>query len=180
MAYDVRVSSRLLRPNVAAGFIEAAAEGIDRMLREGDILMWPGDPDLSLNMGYVQMEKRAWVPQLGRYANKGEVITRRYEVWRHCEDGVDRIIGTWNPDHIDRIIPDLARMRLGSPGHVDTIKAIDDHNDALREANSRETREVMAEVKEYATKLVVEREEGKSFFPVGDKVDLTPKTPAGE
>ena len=154
----------LYRTHERTGYMHADAPELDRKLREGDGIFWTGDPRLYLSMGIVTAERRVWVDELGRYAQPGEVIARRYEVWRHGEDGRDHLIGTWRLEEFDRILMDLAPLRLDSPGHVDTIEAIDKHNEALERENSRKLKETLMEGLEHQIKLWHDLHNPKNVF----------------
>lgn len=154
----------LYRTHELTGYMHADAPELDRKLREGDGMVWVGDPRLELRMGIVVANRRVWVDELGRYASPGEVIARRYEVWRHGEDGQDHLIGTWRLEDFDRILLDLAPMRLDSPGHVDTLEAIDRHNTMLEREASRQLREVLLDGLEYQLKLWHDRNNPRNVF----------------
>lgn len=154
----------LYRVHELTGYMHADAPELDRKLREGDGIVWTGDPRLFLSMGIVVANRRTWVDELGRYVQPGEVIARRYEVWRHGEDGRDYLIGTWRLEEFDRILMDLAPMRLDSPGHVDAIEEIDRHNEALERENSRKFKEAMIEGVEHQVKLWHDLHNPKNVF----------------
>lgn len=126
--------SGLFRTDLETGFVHADADELDRKLREGDGLLWSGDPRLYLGMGILTAPQSRWEEKLGRRVQKGDIVARRYEVWRHTEDGEDVLIGHWQLSEFDRILVDLAPMRLDSPGHVDALDEIDKHNAKLEKA----------------------------------------------
>lgn len=154
----------ILRPDLRAGFVHAEAPELDRKLREGDGILWQGDPRLYLSIGVVQAERRAYVDELKRYVSKGEIVARCYEVRRHGEDGEDHLIGRWPVEQFDRILFDLAPMRLDSPGHVDALDAIDRHNAEMEKAASTRMKEVLFEGLEHGLKLAHDRHEGRNRF----------------
>lgn len=162
------MTSSLIKPNQDIGWIRGDAEALDVKLRQGDGLGWPGDPRLSLVQGVVEAAKRTQHPITGKWLRKGDVVARRWEVWRECEDGVERQIGHWRMEEFDRILLDLSGMRLDSPGHVDALDAIDKSNDAHEDAIMRDFRENYGEMTERGTKLFRELRDGKdTFYQVG-------------
>lgn len=158
----------LLRPNLQTGYLHAEASEVDRKLREGDGVLWAGDPRLFLSMGTVTANRRAWIESLGRYVNKGEIVARRYEVWRWGEDGNAHLIGTWRVEDFDRILWDLAPLRLDSPGHKDALTAIDEHNEAVEKENSRKFKEATMEGLEHQVRLWHDRENPRNRFYMND------------
>lgn len=156
--------SALHVPDSDAGWSRADAPELDRKLREGDGLGFPGDPALYLGQGVVTSRKRQQHPKTGAWLYPGDIIARRWEVWRHCEDGVDRIIGHWPEHDFDRIIFDLAPMRLDAPNRVSSEDAIDAHNAEIEDKNSREAKDVIGEATEHLAKLVHDRTQPRNVF----------------
>lgn len=118
------MAENLLTPSDQFGWVRADAADLAAKLRAGDMLGWPGDPDLDLRQGVVEEVK--W----GRPT--GKIVARRWEVWRHCEDGVDRMIGNWRMEEFDRIIFDLTHMRAEAPkkeAAIDRIERLNDENE---------------------------------------------------
>lgn len=146
----------LLLPNSDFGWVRADASDLDRKLREGDGIQWSGDPDLDLRQGVVE-EMRSGRPT-------GKIVARRWEVWRHCEDGVDRIIGHWRMEEFDRILFDLARMRAEAPGHVDVVESIDKGNAATEAAIWQKGHDAYSEMMEHMLKLWHDRNNPKNVF----------------
>lgn len=146
----------LLTPNANFGWVRADAADLDRKLREGDGIHWSGDPDLDLRQGVVE-EMRSGRPT-------GKIVARRWEVWRHCEDGVDRLIGHWRMEEFDRILFDLAAMRAEAPGHVDVIDSIDAKNLAAEAAIWEPWRQAQGEMLEHMAKLYHDRNNPKNVF----------------
>lgn len=137
-------------PHPDAGFIHWEAERLDKMLREGDGIFWAGDPRLWLGMGVIERH--------------GHVVARRYEVWRHTEEGEDVLIGHWRLEEFDRILMDLSGMRLDAPGHVDVVDAIDKENAKLEAANDAKMHDAMGEMMEHGLKLWHDRNNPKNTF----------------
>lgn len=146
----------LLLPNQDFGWVRADAPELDRKLREGDGIHWSGDPDLDLRQGVVEETKN------GRPT--GKIVARRWEVWRHCEDGVQRPIGTWRMEEFDRILFDLAAMRAEAPGHVDVVDSIDAKNAANEEKVWQPFRDAQGEMTEHLAKLWHDRNNPKNVF----------------
>lgn len=159
------------------GFAHADAYETDRKLREGDGLMWPGDPALELHMGILTAKRTGFHPQVRRHVRKGEVIARRYEVW--STNFPDAPIAHWTLEEYDRIIFDMARMRLDSPGHVDTGLAVDANNDKVIEAAQNDYAEHYMEGAEHLGKLIHDRTQPKNVFRqmpgTGEGVKVTDK-----
>lgn len=146
----------ILRPDADLGFLRGDAPELDRKLREGDGIHWGGDPDLTLAQGVVE-ETRS-----GRLT--GKIVARRWEVWRMCEDGVDRMIGHWRMEEFDRILFDLAAMRAEAPGHVFVDDAIEKANVANEKRVWAPYREKSFEMKEHMAKLWHDRTQPKNVF----------------
>lgn len=143
----------ILQPTDGVGYIHAQATELDRQLREGDGMLWPGDPRLDLRVGVLTAAKSGWDPNLKRNLRKGDVVARCYEVWRHSEDGSDYRIGRWRLEDFDRILFDLAPLRLDAPNRTDTLTAIDQHNARLEKENSERMRGKLVEMFEHVLKL---------------------------
>lgn len=135
----------LLLPNNDFGWMRADAADLDRKLREGDGIHWSGDPDLDLRQGVVE-EMRSGRPT-------GNIVARRWEVWRHCEDGVDRMLGHWRMEEFDRILFDLASMRADAPGHVNVVDAIELKNAENEKRIWEPYRQAQGEMLEHLAKL---------------------------
>ncbi len=142
--------SGVLHPHQELGWVRDTTDLVNQ-LHNGDGIHWPGDPDLSLHQGVISNRQ-------------GKILARRWEVWRHCEDGQDRMIGHWRMEEYDRIIFDLARMRAESPGHVNVTDRIDAHNAEIEAANSRKFRDSMGEMLEHQAKLQHDLTEGRNVF----------------
>lgn len=146
----------ILLPNSDFGWVRADAADLDRKLREGDGIQWSGDPDLDLRQGVVE-EVRSGRPT-------GKIVARRWEVWRHCEDGVDRLIGHWRMEEFDRILFDLARMRAESPGHVDVVDSIEAQNEANDKRIWQKGHDAYSEMMEHMLKLHHDRNNPRNVF----------------
>lgn len=142
------------------GSIAAAPEWqeLARKLVEGDGLMWPGDPRLSLSIGVLKDR---------RTGKTG----RRLEVHRHNEDGSETIVSHWRPEDHFRVIYDLAGMRIDSPGHVDTVTKIEADNAALEDAQSRKAQDSMAEMLDHSLRLQHDRSNPRNKFYMNGQTD---------
>lgn len=139
-------------------------EELGRKLQVGDGIHWAGDPDLDLHVGIV-CAKRAGIDKAGIYRRAGDVVARRYEVWRHCEDGADRMIGHWRLEERDQIIMDVARMRGALEGRAQLAEdEIDTNNAAIEQAKADEYLETAYPLLEHALELDHDRTEGKNVF----------------
>lgn len=128
----------VLHPHQDLGWVRDTTDLVQK-LHYGDGIQWSGDPSLYLAQGVIEQ--------------KGKILARRWEVWRECEDGMDRIIGHWRMEEYDRIIFDLARMRAEAPSHENVADRIDAHNAEIEKANSRQFRDSAGEMLEHAAKL---------------------------
>jgi hypothetical protein len=146
----------LVTPNQQFGWIRADAADLDRKLRDGDGIHWSGDADLFLGQGVV--EEVRW----GR--KTGKVVARRWEVWRRCEDGEERLLGHWRMEEFDRILFDLARMRAESPEHEDVLALIDKDNAKTEDRIWAPARDALGEMKEHGAKLLHDRQNPKNVF----------------
>jgi hypothetical protein len=129
---------------------DPAWEELDRKLRGGDGLQWTGDPDLWLGIGVI--------------TRGTQEVARRLEVWRHCEDGEDRMIGSWHPGEAFRVCYDLAGMRADRPNAVPVIDQIDQHNAKLEQESETKAEESLAAATEHAAKLWHDTNEPRTVF----------------
>lgn len=114
--------------------------------------MWTGDPRLELRIGILK-EKAT-----GRTA-------RRYEVWRHCEDGSDQRIGTWRMDEYGQILHDLAVMRAGAEGReVSVLDRIDTHNAKIEKANADKYKDAAGVILDHGARLLHDTTQPKQTF----------------
>jgi hypothetical protein len=146
----------VLLPNSDFGWIRADAKDLDLKLRTGDGIQWSGDPNLELRQGVVEEVK--W----GRPT--GKIVARRWEVWRHCEDGIDRSIGHWRMEEFDRILFDLAKMQAGVRGHENVIDAIERDEVAREKVQSDRFADSYGGMLEHMAKLWHDRNEGRNVF----------------
>lgn len=153
----------ILTNTPGVGYVNVEDTTLDRQLREGDGLGWSGDADLWLGYGVIVAPHRIQSPN-GTWYDKGEVMARRYEVWRSCEDGQDRIIAHWRMEERERILYDLARMRAEAPGHVSVEDSIDRGNAAVDAANSQQFRDAYGEMLSHASALAHDRNNPKNVF----------------
>jgi hypothetical protein len=147
---------KILTPSEDFGWLRGDAADLERKIQKGDGLGWPGDPDMTLAQGVVE-EMKYGVPT-------GNIVARRWEVWRHCEDGIERIIGHWRMEEFDRIVFDLTRMRADSPGHVDVVDQIEKANAENEDRIWAPARDALGEMKEHAAKLWHDTHEPKNVF----------------
>lgn len=101
--------------------------GLDKAIKEGDAtLLWPGDERMFLVFNRQ---------------------TNLYEVWRACEDNVDRIICSWPPDQMDaRLIKHIASIDSRTR---DVLKRIDAENDAVVRDRDREAAAALESAADY-------------------------------
>jgi hypothetical protein len=132
-----------------------------RQLHQGDGLAWPGDPRLGLSIGVLHDRK----------ANR---TGRRLEVWRYNEDGSETMVAHWHLSEQHRVIYDLTRMRVDSPGHQSVLDGIDKHNDAMEQKALQQYRDSVGEATEHAARLYHDRNEPKNRFFMSDVKSGTP------
>lgn len=145
--------------------ITAEAVELDRWLREGKPeLGWRGDPRLDLRIGTLQAKKTGIDPVTGTWKKMGDVVARRYEVWRHTEDGEDVQIGHWRLDEYLKIIPDLVDMDPRKPGHESVLDKIDRHNEALEREQSHRYYDAVGEMMDHYIRLWHDRTQPKNTF----------------
>lgn len=128
---------------------------------DGDGLVWAGDPTLWLGIGVIEQQHRE--------------VARRLEVWKHCADGADRLVGSWHPSEAFRVCSDLAEMRADKPGGSTVLADIDRHNEMMEKAAEQRIEDVLAEATEYMAKLHADTSGPRQTFrQVGGKRDEWP------
>lgn len=142
-------------PHPDIGYVHAEAYELERKLREGDGIFYSGDPRLELRVGVM-------VPTKGKY--RGQIRGRRYEVWRHGEDGKDVRIGHWRLEEFDRILLDMAQMDVRTPGHESIIDRIEAGNDEHEKKLARDFRDAYGEMLEHGHKLIHDRNNPRTTF----------------
>lgn len=154
-------SMPLIRDN-AAGYVRSEDAELDRQLREGDGLVWKGDPSLSLAYGLLLAPKRMQHPVTGRWLNRGDLIAKRYEVYTHTPDGEDTLLSHWKMDEFGRILFDIAGMKAGFEGRAPTAEErIDKNNAAVEKASTDQFRDHYAAMYEHAHSIIQEKLVGK-------------------
>ncbi len=139
-------------PNAQTGYAHAGMEELDRKLKQGDGLTWGGDPDLDLHMGVIT-DKR------------GNVVARRYEVWRFCEDGQERMLAHWRLEEFDRILLDIVMMKAGAEGKVASAEVrIDTANAKLEKEQSDKFVEKNFDTLDHALRLAHDTTRAKNTF----------------
>lgn len=135
----------------------------DWLVQGKPTLGWRGDPRLELRIGVLQAQKNG-NDRKGRFRTAGEVLARRYEVWRHNEDGTDTNILSRKLTDFADIIPALVQIDPRTPGHVGTIERIEKEN-KLRDKHAADAvQEAHGEATEHLWKLVADRENGRTTF----------------
>lgn len=146
----------------ASGGIASTAdlEPLAKLIVEGDGLGWPGDPRMELRIGILTHKPT------GRTG-------KRLEVHRNNEDGSVTLVSHWLPSEQHRILFDLSRMRLDSPGHVDTLDIIDKHNEKKEAEASDQFRDSYGEMLDHFYRLNHDLTQPKNRFYLND---IKPKT----
>ena len=178
----------LYTTNDETGFVHAEAPELERKLQEGDGILWQGDPNLELGMETYSAPVTGWftIPTTGKqvYVQKGDILARRYAVYRHCEDGTTQRIGHWRLEDFDRILMDIAPMRLDAPNRESTIDRIDRENAEAERDNDRAVMDAMGAGLEYTLKLDHDINQGRNVFrgmpglrdiKLPESVDMTAK-----
>lgn len=154
----------LYTPNPVTGIMHGEAPELDRKLREGDNLFWKGDPRLSLAMGVLTAKRSGYDNKVERTVRKGDILARRYEVWRHNEDGTDTLVGHWRLEEFDRIILDLVAMDPRTPGHVPVEERLAKADAELEKRKSEEFREVAGPMIEHVMLIAHDTTQPKHTF----------------
>lgn len=142
-------------PGNDGGFQHSGAEDLDRQLREGDGIIWGGDPDLFLAVGVVEEVRNG--QKTGR-------VARRYEVFSE-KDGTPTLLGHWRMDEFHRILHDIVLMRAGATGREESVlDRIDKDNAKIEKDNSDDFRQHYGEMLDHAARLVHDRQEGPNTF----------------
>lgn len=125
---------------------------------------WKGDPRLSLRVGVLTAAKNGYDPRSGKWYRKGELLARRYEVWRHLETGEDeRIID--RPLHLlHEIIPALVKIDPRTPGFENSVDRVIRENDAVHAQRASDIREAHGEMVEHLWALAHDRSGPKNTF----------------
>jgi hypothetical protein len=146
------------------GIVHAGADELHWKLKHGDGIHWAGDERLELGMETQEAQKGGWIEELGRYVRKGQILARRYAVYRHNEDGTFNRIGHWRLEEYDRILFDIAGLRAESPNHEQTSDLIDKANDAAEQAVTDAYVGVGADMLEHRLRIWNDTTQGKNRF----------------
>ncbi len=144
-------------PHPDAGYMHGEAPALDSKLRLGDGIAWRGDIRLELRMGTATAKKAGYDENTKRFQRRGDIVARRYEVWRQMEDGTELRIGHWRLEEFDRILLDLAEMDPRSPGHEAVADRLDKADAATEKAKSAEFREAAGPMLEHQMRLAHDR-----------------------
>jgi len=154
----------LYRFEPGTGLVHAGADELHHKLKYGDGIFWAGDPRLELGMETQEAKQGGWIEELGRYVRKGQVLARRYAVYRHNEDGTFLRIGHWRLDEYDRILIDIAGLRAESPNHEQTSDLIDKANEAAEKATTDAYVGVGADMLEHRMRIWHDTTQPKNRF----------------
>jgi hypothetical protein len=125
-------------------------------------LGWRGDPRLFLGIGVVTASKHGTDPHTGNFYRKGDVVAHAYQVWRHNEDGTDKLVLQRRSDEWERIIPAMVGVDLNTPGRTDVMDDVIKENAAVEKANTDEWAGHYREQTEHLWRLVGERTYGRN------------------
>lgn len=137
----------------SVGYLHSEAAETARKLREGDGLVWRGDPTLELRMALLRASKAGYHAVTKRHQKKGDIVARRYEVWRHTEAGEDVMIGHWRLDEFASILLDLVAMDVRTPDHTPLAARLDAADEAQRSKLSADFHEAAAPMFEHMLHL---------------------------
>ncbi len=141
-----------------------AQEMADWLVNGHPTLGWRGDPRLSLHFSVLKASRSGFDPKVKGWVRKGDVVARCYEVRRHCEDGVTRLIKQVQVDKLVDIIPSLIAQDPRTPNQRPLFDLVVEENDRHDAANTRQIQEAKGEATEHFWKLIADREFGKTTF----------------
>lgn len=125
-------------------------------------LGWRGDPRMSLHIGVVAAAANG--QHNGKFVCRGQVIGRNLQVWRHCEDGKDRLIISKGLDAVHEIIPSLCKMDPRSPGFEDTHDAVVANNAKVDADRAYDVQQAIGEMTEHLWHLTADSQNGRTTF----------------
>lgn len=158
------------------GLVHSGADELHYKLKYGDGIHWAGDDRLELGMETQEAQQGGWIEELGKRVRKGQVLARRYAVYRNNEDGTFTRIGHWRLEEFDRILFDIAGLRAESPAHEQTTDLIDAANDAQEKATTDAFVGHGAEALEHRLHIWADTTQGKTRFRgMPGMRDLKPK-----
>lgn len=141
------------------------AQEVAYWLTEGNpTLGWRGDPRLWLQYSILTAGKSGFDPKVHRYVQKGDVVAKCYEVWRHTELGSDERILQVTLDRVLDIIPRLIDMDPNTPNQRPLWDRVIEENDRHDTENTQHIQEAHGEMAEHFWKLIADREHGKTTF----------------
>lgn len=140
----------------------------DKLVQGDGIIGWKGDPRLSLFCGVLAAPKTGYSKRAGRYVREGEVLARRWEVWRHNEDGTDARLISRPLEKLHEIIPELCVMDPRNPGHTGTMDRIEQHNDKIDAEREYDIGQAVGEMTEHLWNVARTKISGEHFFAVSD------------
>lgn len=147
------------------GYIRADDKQLDRKLREGDGILWRGDPDLELRYGVLTAPKRMQHPATGRWLNRGDLVAKRYEVWAVTPDGAEEMLGFWRIEEFDRILYDVVNMKAGFEGRMPTAEdRIDARNAQLEREQQSAFQDAYGQLLDHYYRLWHDRNNPKTTF----------------
>lgn len=150
--------------NPGTGYMHAGAERLAHELKFGDGIHWAGDERLELGMETTEAKQGGWIEELGRHVRKGQILARRYAVYRHNEDGTTNRIGHWRLEEFDRILLDISGLRVEAPNHEQTADLIDKANAASEKATTDAYVGAGTEMLEHRLKIWADTTQGKTRF----------------
>ncbi len=125
---------------------------------------WKGDARLSLRVGVLTAANNGHDARSGRWYRKGEMLARRYEVWRHLETGEDERIVSRPIELLHEILPELVRLDPRTPGFRSSFDTVNEANDKKDADTAYDIRQAHGEMVEHLWALAHDRSGPKNTF----------------
>ena len=123
---------------------------------------WKGDARLSLFVGILACGKAGY--KNGVYYKEGEPMARRYEVWRHNEDGTDKRIMSRPLHLVHEILPTMVSLDPRTPGHEATMDRIERENKKVDADKEYAIGQAHGEMTEHLWSIVHDRNNPQNTF----------------
>jgi len=152
-------------PTIDLANVPWEAQEVDRWLRDGNpTLGWRGDPRLSLAVGVLTASRNGVDPRTKKFHRAGDVLARRYEVVRHCEDGTDQRIMQRPLTKLHEIIPALNGIDPRTPAFEPVMDVVEREDAQKQKDVEYKIGQAIGEQREHLWKLVADRQNGLTTF----------------